>query len=1451
MIPRSSAGRETSPKAPSLFPMSREQESIWLADQMGDGPSAYVETWVHHLHGAIDVPSVREALNGIVLRHEPLRSGLRMIDGQPLQEIAPSLPVPLTLRQVTTSGLREAVSAAVSVPVPLERPPLLRATLLELSKEESVLAVAVHHAAVDGWSLQLLDEEFSELYRAAVEGTAATLPELPLKFSTYAQLQRARNTTAMPYWRQVLAEAPLESTFPSDRPRPHRLSRRGAVVDFTLDREITKRLHRLCRDLKTSPYTVLAAAVTALLSRHSGQQDVVLGAPVSSREGPELESMIACLAEVLPLRQTVRPEQPFKDLVLQTKRTIRSAAAHRDIPYARLVTEVGVPRTPSRSPLFQVVLTVDDGPPPGLSLPGISARRLYPHAGTAKFDALFHLIPENGALRGRLEYATDLFSAPAAEELTLRFRELLADAVSDPNQTVAGLAIPSGTDRDRLEGSWAAGPEPETDPPLAHQAFRLAAGRTPDAHAVLHREDWCSYSELDAASTALAEQLVATGHGRGRVAILLERSLRLPLAVLAVLKAGGCCVPVDPGYPAERVAFLLRDSEAGTVLTTRNLQHLVTGRLAAEALLLDETPPTSDRTAPDDVFPALPAVTGDDPAYLIYTSGSTGQPKGVLMPHRALASLISWQLHRTTTGPGSRTAQLAPLSFDVAFQELFATWAEGGTLVLVDEEVRRDPTRVLAFVKERSVHRLFLPFVMLQQLAECAAADGWRCLNLQEIVTAGEQLFVTPAVRRFFTQSTDAVLDNQYGPSETHVVTAERLSGDPEMWPERPPIGRPVPGARILVLDGRLRPVPPGTAGEICIGGTGLALGYHGQPALTAQKFIADPGAAAPARLYRSGDLGRFLPDGRIEFLGREDDQVKIRGFRVELGEVEAAAKALPGVADAVVTASTSPTGDTRLVVHYLSATGKVLQAADLRAQLGLRLPNHLIPSHYVPLATLPLTASGKVARSQLPEPERTGAATPPRRPMNAAERRVASLWCEVLGTNEIGPNEDFFGLGGDSLLAVRLLMRVREEWGIRLGLGAMFAAPTVARMAAILTHGAAKTPSVTGTGTELAPDIIPQGDGERAADPARRIFLTGATGFLGSYLLRDLLAHTEAVVYCLVRSPDRQSAQRRLRTALDHFGLWDDAFAERVVAVAGDLSLKRLGLPLADFDDLARQVDAVYHTGACVNLALSYEQLKDTNVRGTAEVLRLAAQHRTVPLHHVSTVGVYADAGGRRGAIQPDHPLPPDGTLSNGYAQSKWAAEVLVRHARQRGIPVSVYRPTRISGACAGGLGPTSDYLWLMLKGCVELGMVPDDTEEAFDLVPVDHVSRVVLELSRQAGSGTFHVASEHLLRLTDAAGYLRAMGYRISEVPLAKWRQAVESEPANAAFPLLTLLPADVGSSGGDAPCVFDAHATRHALADTGINCPAVDELLFARYVRAYVRSGFLAPPGRTRRG
>ncbi|MER7044868.1 non-ribosomal peptide synthetase [Streptomyces jumonjinensis] len=1490
-------GQAGNPNLPPVtHPMSYEQEAIWLNDELGEGVSRYVESWAHRLRGPLDVPAVEAALSGVVQRHESLRTRLRLKDGQPCQEVLPALPVPLIRRRVTAGELHTAVREAVSGPLPLDRPPLLRATLLEvgeigeageageIGEGDAVLAVAVHHAAVDGWSLHLLDEEFSAGYRAAIGESVPAPPPIPLQPGPYARAQRAGRTPrpeTAAYWRRALAEPPLESTFPLDRPRPYTLGPRGGIADFTVDRELTDRLYLLCRELRTTPFAVLAAAVTALIARHGEGNDVVLGTPVSRRDGIDTEPLIACLAEVLPLRLRLEPGQSFRELVAEVRQTVRSVKTHRDMPYTRLVAEAGVRPTRARTPLFQVVLTVDDGQAPGLSLPGVRAERLHPHDGTAKFDVLLHLRPENGMFRGRLEYAADLFDPATARLLAERFRTLLDSAVTRPDAAVADLAVLTRDDRERVTGVWAHGPAPTPGAPLAHEAFVRAARRTPDATAVEYGDERLTFAALDAASDAVAARLTAGGHGRGRVAVLLERSLRLPVAVLGVLKAGGCCVPLDPGYPADRIAFMLRDSGAGAVLTDRRTLAGGSVDTAEAAVLLMADPSDTPSAGPPAGPPAAAVPVGrEDPAYMVYTSGSTGRPKGVPMPHRALAVLTDWQVRRSALlGHGThRTAQFAPLSFDVAFQELFTTWACGGTLVLVPEPVRRDPARLLALIADRRIERLFLPYVALQQIAEYAAVDGARrrLPALREVVSAGEQLYITPAIRRFFTEHSTAVLDNQYGPSETHVVTAGRLTGPPVRWPDRAPVGRPVPGASIHILDDRLTPVPPGAVGEICIGGESVAPGYHGRPDLTRRKFVPDPFvpgpfvpgpfAPGPARLYRSGDMGRFLPDGTIEFHGRRDEQVKIRGYRVELGEIESAVKAVPGVADAVVTADAPQPHRSRLLAHYIPAGPAAPDAGQLRRALRELLPGPLIPALITAVPGFPLTPSGKVDRAALSAPDAPDAPEEgPAHARTASEHRMAELWREVLGVRRVGVDDDFFSLGGDSLLVVRLLLRVYEEWGVRLSLGCFFAAPTVSRMAALAEDAGHRpaAPDLLGD-TEPHPSIVAAPfagrsaglssslSSDRSSGRGEQLLLTGATGFLGVFLLHELLRTTDATVHCLVRACDTATGTKRLRAALDAYGLNDESFPERIRAVPGDLAQEGLGLPAPVFDGLARRVDAVYHSGAAVHLAYSYEQLRMSNVRGTAEVLRLAALHRTVPLHHISTVGVHSCGTAPAGPIRPEDPLPPADRLRNGYAQSKWAAEVLLERARERGLPVSVYRPSRICGASDSGLCQTSDYFWLLLRGCVEAGLAPVDLAESFDLVPVDYVSRAVVALSRTPGtaSRTFHLSADRRIPLARAVDWLRALGYGIDDVPLADWRRAVEGDPANTAFPLLSLLPSGAAgdttarSGGGTA---FDATSTREALRGSGIDCPEVDGRLFALYVESYVRTGFLPPPPR----
>ncbi|MFD3485980.1 amino acid adenylation domain-containing protein [Streptomyces sp. NPDC058665] len=1512
---------------PRTYPMSFEQESIWLNDQYQQGTSRYLESWVHRLRGALDIVAVEAALTGIVARHEALRSRLVLVDGAPRQVVVPPMRVPVVVRRIAADECGTALRDAVTRQLDLAEPPLLKATLLVIgdsdgnengdhdndSEQESVLAVAIHHAVIDGWCFSLLDQEFGELYRAEVEHRAPRLPELPVQSGPYAERQRGTGAEdrarLVEHWRAELAGAPDESSFPADRPRPPVLSHHGGQVEFAVDAATGGRIRRLAARLRTTRFVVLAAALTALIGRHTGQDDLVIGTPVSRRDEPETEDLIACLTDVLPLRGRPRHDRSFTDLTQEMKHQVRSAVRHKDVPYSHLVRELGVERTLSRFPLFQVVFAVDDAPPSALSLPGVRAERIQAHGGTAKYDVFLHLLPDGDGYRGLWEYSADLFDRATAERLAARFVTFLADAVARPDAALQDLAVMPADEERRVLTEWAHGAPPPSEVPLVHEAFARSARRTPDAPAVVAHGRTLSYAEVDAAADRVAALLVERGAVRRPVGVCLGRTVDLPVAVLGVLKAGGSCVPIDPDHPAERIAFTVRDSGIGILLTRRGCRpaELPAG---VRAVLIDELPDVRERfegAAPvAPIAPVVP-VAPDDLVYVIYTSGSTGLPKGVAMEHGPLANLIEWQRRRSAAGPGTgegaRTLQFAPLGFDVAFQEIFSTWAAGGALVLVDEEARRDPHQLLGLIASERIERLFLPFVALQQLAEYACATGRRCDSLKEVLTAGEQLHVTPALRQFFGSLTPAALENQYGPSETHVVTAERLGPDPAGWPDLPSIGRPVDGATVALLDERLRPVPAGAVGEICVGGPVVARGYVGRPELTAERFvpgdIPGTGASGGSRFYRTGDLARLLPDGRIQYVGRGDGQVKIRGHRVETGEVEAAVRAQPGIADAAVVAQElGPGAGKRLLAYFITGDPTAPGPEEIRRALRARLPEPLVPARCVPVDRFPLTPSGKVDRVALAEGTGYGEGDTPgagAAPRTATQERIAHLWSTLLGLGPVGVHDDFFALGGDSLLATRLVLALREELAVRIPLRSVFTSPTVAGLAALVDDAEERArdelspvPGASSVGGEalpgqglpdpsphdpsphdlgddirLAPDIVAAADVRTVVPDPEHILLTGATGFLGAFLLRELLRTTDATIHCLVRGGDQPSAEKRLCSVIDSYGLSDPSSEHRVSVIAGDLARPRLGLPAADFDRLARSVDVVYHAGAAVNLVFSYEQLRAANVHGTQEILRLAALHRTVPVHHISTVGVYGGgaAGSAYGAaespvhgirsIRSEDPTGPLAALEHGYTQSKWAAEQLVEAARDRGLPVSVYRPTRITGESTTGVCQTGDFMWLLLKGCVQAGVAPSGVDTAFDLVPVDYVSAAVVALSRQPRSAgrTFHLAGERPLRMDTAVTRLRALGHAVEDVPPADWLAATEADPGNAAFPLLAAMAAETRGGGSEGSALFDARDTRRALAGTGIVCRDIDEELFRTYVDYFTRTGFLPPPAPSR--
>ncbi|HEU0013521.1 MAG TPA: amino acid adenylation domain-containing protein [Longimicrobium sp.] len=1039
------------------LPLSFAQERLWFLDQLDPGSPVYNIPVALEIDGPLHVPALVHAVAEIVRRHEALRTSLLPGEGGPVQRVLPQPELELRIDDVShlpEAARAEAVEALVAdearAPFDLAEGRMLRGRLVRSAPEAHVLVLVVHHVAADGWSTGVLFRELSALYNAFLRGEPSPLPELSIQYADFAAWQRgwlrgAELERQLAYWRGGLAGAPAVLDLPSDRPRPAVQDLAGGTVHRTFAPDVVAGVRALAADEGATLFMGLLAAFTAVLARWSGQDDVVVGTPIANRTRPELEPLIGFFVNTLALRTDLAGEPGFRALLRRVRETTLQAYAHQDVPFEKLVEELKVERSLSHSPLFQVMFSLQNAPGGELELGDARLRGRPAEAGTSRFDLTVQTVEDGeGGLFCGVEYAAALFDAATVERLLDHLEALLRAAAADPDAPVSSLPILSDRERSRVLREWNDTDGPAGDAAVVHDLFAAQAARTPHAPAVeLAGERW-TYAEVDARANRLARRLAALGVGPdSRVAVCLERSLEMPVAVLAVLRAGGAYVAVDPAYPAERVAYMLEDSRASVLLTT----SAVAARLPASHTPVLRLDADADAIARESGGP-LPATAHPDAlAYVLYTSGSTGRPKGAALPHRALANLLRWQLARWGDEAAARTLQFASLSFDVSFQEIFATWAAGGTLVMIGDDERRDAERLLAHLREHRVERLFLPFAALQNLAEVAEGADARLPALREIVTAGEQLRATPQLRAFFRANPGCTLDNQYGPSETHVVSAHRLAGDADAWEALPPIGRPIAGTRLYVLDARMQPCPVGVPGELYAGGQALARGYLGRPGLTAEKFVPDPFNGAPgARLYRTGDRARWRADGEIEYVGRTDFQVKIRGFRVEPGEVEAALGAHPAVREAAV-AVRGEGADRRLVAYLVPGGSAPFTTDELRAHLASRLPEYMVPSAWVTLEAMPLTPSGKVDRRALPEPDPAAGAAgrvPPRTP---AEEVVAGIWERVLGVRP-GVHDDFFALGGHSLRATQVVSRVRQAFGVELPLRALFEEPTVAGLA-------------------------------------------------------------------------------------------------------------------------------------------------------------------------------------------------------------------------------------------------------------------------------------------------------------------------------------------------------------------------------------------------------------------
>ncbi len=1033
-------------------PQSFAQELLWFVERMIPGLGAYNGPEVLRVRGALDVQALTTALGDLIMHQDAFRTEFYDDGDMPRQRVVESVSVPVLTTDLRAAGSAEARNEARRLlledtrrPVDLTRAPLLRAHVVQVAGDEWFVGLFTHHIVSDDWSRGIILRELGQAYAARLSGGVHQFAPLAVRYCDYAAWQRQRMQgerleALLGYWRAQLANAPEVLELPTDYPRPPVRGFAGARRQAMWPRELVDAAKRLGNDHGATLFMTVLAAFEVVLARHSGQDDFVVGTPVAGRNREDLEGVVGYFANVLALRADLRGSPTFADVLARTRATCLGAYDHQEIPFEALVAELSRGIRPSHAPIFQTMFVLLNAEPPAARLDGADVSLEDFDAGWSRFDLWLSCREDANGMRADLEFRTDLFEPSTADRILQHVRQVLVAATRDPLLPVSQLQMLSADERDTVVRAWNDSAVDFPVVPSVHALFAAQVAETPDAIAVQDDARQLTYGELDARSNQLAAYLVTAGvKPRMLVGVALERSVDLMVGLLAVLKTGAAYVPLDSSYPRERLAMMIASSGIRLLVTQQSVREALP---AFDGHVVSIDGAESAAIAATPIAPVESAVSPEDLAYVIYTSGSTGTPKGAMLPHRAVVNYLQWMQAELQPGQGDCILQKAPVSFDASVWELYLPLIAGARVHFARPDGHREPGYLLDTMRERGVTIVqFVPSLLAAMLDIPGAEAAFR--GVRQLVLGGEALPGELAVRaRAVCPS--AIIYNLYGPTEAAVyATAWQVPTD--FGGGIVPIGRPIANDQVYLLAaGTTEPVPIGVPGELCIGGRGVGAGYWGQPQLSAEKFVPDP-FRGDGCLYRTGDLARFRPDGVIEFLGRIDHQVKVRGFRVEMGEIEAAILTSPGVRECVV----MQRAEARLVAYLVAQPGRSIDMVDLRVHIAASLPEYMIPAAFVVLETFPLSANGKIDRAALPEPLLASVTREYVAPRNALETEIAEAWQAVLGRECVGVDDDFFEIGGHSLLGMRILARLQGSLHRQLPLRMLFEARTVAGLAA------------------------------------------------------------------------------------------------------------------------------------------------------------------------------------------------------------------------------------------------------------------------------------------------------------------------------------------------------------------------------------------------------------------
>ncbi|MGJ6964441.1 non-ribosomal peptide synthetase [Streptosporangium sp. G11] len=1516
------------PAAP--IPLTPAQARLWFLDQAGPGGASYVCWTFQRLVGPLDTDALRAAFTTVVGRHEALRLVIVEGPAQVVRESGPELRVVDAPDEDRARDIvRDVLSRRFTLDgAPLHRAVLIRVAAEEHILSWCLHHIMCDAPSL-GILEEDLWAHYRVLVDGG-EPPGPVSAQFPDYAAWLAGPGAAGHEAGREHWREHLSGAPAVTTLPQDRARPREPVLGGARRSLRLPDPLVSDLYALVKARRCTLFVIAMSAMTATLARHSDEEDVVVGTALVNRHLIELEGSVGCYINLIPVRTDLRADPTLAELLRAVRGSVIRGLGHQATPFEEIAELAGAPRDLRRNPVFQTLLVMGEGGRSTERAANLTTEtwELDESSPGARFDLTLVVSVSERGIELHADYSADLYDEGTVDRFLRHVVVFLSAFTATPDLRVwqiplhdevhnevhgevrngvhdevhAGTpgasASPGGLPRGEEYSSASPGDGPAPHAPRSagdftavHDLIARRAAEAPGAPALVSETGTIGYGELERRSARLAARLREAGARRESVvAIVLPNGEDAVVALLAALKAGAAYLPLNPADPPDRISGILLEAGAvaavtsdghrdalagypGTVLIAGDVGDVDgggrgeargPGRLAGDPGDVggpDRTGALGDvggSGGPGGVPPAGP----EDLAYVIYTSGSTGRPKGVMVTHGTLARLT--ESFRTVHGfgPGGRVLMLPPLTFDASVGDVFPALCSGAAVVLHPDPALLDGPELVRFCARHGVTAVDTAASLWRGWA-AVLAPGTVPANwpVTTMMVGGERVPLW-AVRAWAAATGGRVeLFNHYGPTEATVcATVHRTrDGAEAAGREHLPIGRPLPHVRAYVLDRRGGLAPTGTPGELHLGGDCLARGYVARPEETAARFVRDPHAGREgARMYRTGDLARYLPDGTLEFLGRADRQLKVNGYRIEPAEIESAVVAHPGVRDAAVVAS--PEGD-RLIGYVAPRTA---DSEELRGFLRERLPRHMVPAVLVPLDEIPRTPHGKIDTGRLPAASRDAPGyVPPRGPLETA---LAGVWARVLDLPRVGRHDNFFALGGSSLLAARVLGEVRKDAGVEISLGGLFEAADLAELAALAVtpepalgdddlrtlavlpgdvrdalgparevagderEASGPVPGVAGNarGVPGAPGTlgsIGSAPGGATAEWPRRVLLTGATGLLGAHLLAELLDRGVPEVTCLVRAEDEHAAADRVREVLTRYGLWRPGHRERVTGLAGDLTASRLGLEPDVYDAVAEGVDLICHAGRIVNFVQPYRMLGPVNVGGTVEMVRLAAHLRPTPLHTVSTLGVYLGWAGRERPITEDEAPDDPAGLDSPYYQSRWVADAAARQAREHGLPVTVHRPARVGGHSLTGRGDPGDYFNRLLTTFVQLRMVPD-IPVTEDVIPVDHLAAAIAARLLDPGSAgrDFHYFDAEGITYRQMAEALLDHGYDVEPVPWERWRAEILRRSAEGEPVAMGPFAADLGEK---------PPGPRGPRFDCSFTCPPPGSALIGRYL------------------